>query len=168
MPGDVPDGSTFEIQESEFAAAVSPADLKGRINLRIDQALQQEIEDIADDMRYPLNSSSEVVRFCLIDGIERLRQWRPAPTLLGRIKAASALVIRDKMQCEILELLERLDERVNWYLANGYFEEVIDLVARVRSYFDGLDDFWAKRVRDDLDTRFVTWMDTIDSMRKDK
>lgn len=159
--------SAFEIPESEFAAAVSPGDLKGRLNIRLDSAMQQEIENIRDDCRYPLHSASEVVRYCCLLGLERLRQWRPAPTLLGRIKAASALIMRDKMQCESLELLNRLDERVEWYIQNAYYDEVLDLVAQVRAYFDDVsDEFWASKIQTEIDSRFVAWMDRIDLLRK--
>ncbi len=159
--------ATFTIPDSEFAEAASPRDLKGRINLRIDQALQQEIEDIAEDRRYPLNSSSEVVRYCCLLGLDRLRQWKPAPTLLGQIKAASALVMRDKLQCEALDLLDRLDERINWYVTNGKYEEVIDIVAKVRAYFDQSSEFWAVHIRESIDERFANWVTVIDGLRKD-
>src|SRR3990167_5093747 len=124
--------SQIEILDNEFNAAVSPADLKGRINLRLDQALQHEIEDIAESKDYPLNSVSEVVRYCCLLGIDRLRQWKPRNTLMGSIKAANALVIQDKLQCETLELLQRLDERMNWYIEKGHYDQSISLVARVR------------------------------------
>src|SRR3990167_4684360 len=107
-PQDTPQ---FDISE-EFQAATSPRDLRGRINLRVEQALQQEIEDIADDARYPLRSVSEVIRYCCLIGLQRLRSWKPAPTLLGQIRTANALLARDKLQCESLELLERMDERI--------------------------------------------------------
>lgn len=159
--------AVFSIPDSEFHAATSPPDLKGRINLRVDQALQQEIEDIAEDNRYPLNSSSEVVRYCCLLGLERLRQWKPAPTLLGQIKAASALVMRDKLQCDALALLDRMDERIRWYIENSCYEEVVDLVAKVRSCFDESSDFWAERTRKEIDTRFAAWSAVIDGLRKD-
>ena len=159
--------ATFEIQDSEFHAASSPPDLKGRINLRVDQALQQEIEDIAEDSRYPLNSSSEVVRYCCLLGLERLRQWKPAPTLLGQIKAASALVMRDKLQCDALALLDRMDERIKWYIENGNPDQVIDLVAKVRANFDQSNDFWSAHIRQEIDIRFTRWMDAIDGIGKD-
>ncbi len=160
--------ASFTIPDSEFAEATSPRDLKGRINLRIDQALQQEIEDIADDRRYPLNSSSEVVRYCCLLGLERLRQWQPAPSLLGQIKAASALVMRDKLQCDALDLLDRLDERIKWYIENSKFDEVIDIVAKVRANFDQSSEFWAVHIRENIDLRFASWMSVIDGLRKDE
>lgn len=164
MPDEQDSTSTFEIPEEEFAAAVSPLDLKGRINLRIEQALQQEIENLAEDKRYPLNSASEVVRYCCLLGIERLRAWKPAPTLLGSIKAANALVIRDKMQCESLELLDRLDERMSWYLTRGHHDEAIELVARIRGHFDNFtDQFWAQHIQSEIDKRCILWMDQIES-----
>lgn len=154
------------IDDADFAAAVSPPDLRGRINLRIDTALQQEIENIAEDRRYPLNSSSEVVRFCCLLGLERLREWQPAPTLLGQIKAASALVTHDKLQCDALDLLEHLDARIGWYVEHSHFDEAIDIVARVRAYFDGMTgEFWAEYIRDEIDKRFVVWMSTMDTLR---
>lgn len=160
--------TNLEIPDSEFDAAISPPDLKGRINLRIDTALQQEIEDIADDSRYPLNSASEVVRYCCLHGLERLRQWKPSRTLLGSIKAASTLVLRDKIQCASIDLLERLDERVNWYIEREHFDEVIDLCARVKANFDGYpDDFWAAYIQTELDKRFAGYLDRIDAIRKD-
>ena len=163
MPEDI---STFEIPDSEFEAAASPGDLKGRLNIRLDSAMQQEIENIRDDGRYPLNSSSEVVRYCCLLGLERLRQWKPAPTLLGRIKTASALVLRDKMQSESIELLNRLDERVEWYIQNAHYDSVLDLVAQVRSYFDDVsDEFWASYIQTEIDKRFIAWMDRIDILK---
>ena len=107
----------FEIPADEFQAAVSPPDLRGRINLRLEQVLQKEIEDIAEDSRYPLHSSSEVVRYCCLLGLERLRKWKPAPSLLGQIKAANALVMRDKLQCDAMELLDRMDARIAWFIS---------------------------------------------------
>ena len=90
----------FDIRDEDLAAALSPPDLKGRINLRIEQRLQQELEDIAEDNDYPLRSVSQVVRYCCMIGLERLREWKPKPTLLGAIKAANALAVRDKIQSE--------------------------------------------------------------------
>lgn len=157
----------FEIPADEFQAAVSPPDLRGRINLRLEQVLQKEIEDIAEDSSYPLNSVSEVVRYCCLIGLERLRQWVPKPNMLGQIKTATALVIRDKLQCESLDLLQRLDERVDWYIANKFYDEVIDLVAKVRAHFDGFpDDFWATHMQGEIDKRFAIWLDRIDEARK--
>lgn len=164
MPED--NDATFAITDSEFAEASSPHDLKGRINLRIDQALQQEIEDIAEDRRYPLNSSSEVIRYCCLLGVERLRKWKPAPSLLGQIKAASALMMRDKLQCEALSLLESMDERIAWYIENKKYDEVIDLVAKVRSYFEESNDFWAGHIKQNIDARFIHWMNVIDQLMK--
>ena len=162
VPPDVPQ---FDIDE-EFQAAASPRDLRGRINFRTEQALQQEIEDIADDSRYPLRSMSEVIRYCCIVGLQRLRLWKPAPTLLGQIRMANALLARDKLQCESLELLERMDERIQWYVAHKHYDEVIELVARVRSYFDGLPaEFWSDHIQQQLDERFIQWMDKIDAER---
>ena len=159
--------SQFAITDDEFTAAVSPPDCKGRINLRCEQMLQQEIEDIAEDSRYPLKSASEVVRYCCLLGLQRLRLWKPAPTLLGSIRAANALVLRDKLQCEALDLLQKLDERVEWYIANKHYEEVVDLVAKVRSYFEGLpDEFWGTYIRQEIDTRFIGWLTRIDSERE--
>ncbi len=154
------------IPQEEFNAAVSPSNLRGRINLRLEQALQSEIESIADDVRFPLNSVSEVVRYCCLLGIERLRAWQPEGTLLGSIKAANALMVRDKMQCESLELLQRLDERVDWYISNGFFDRVIDLVGEVRTYFDNQEsDFWSVYIQKGIDTRFQAWLDRIDKVR---
>lgn len=156
------------ISDEEFAAAVSPRDLRGRINLRIDQALQGEIENIADDSRYPLNSASEVVRYCCLLGLDKLRQWKPGPTLLGVIRSSSALLLRDKIQCESLELLQRLEERAFWYIEHQSYDEAIDIVAKVRSYFSGIEDeYWSKRMQQEIDDRFIVWMDAIDKAQKD-
>jgi hypothetical protein len=155
---------TFQGITEELAVAVSPPDLKGRINLRVDAALQEEIESIAEDTRYPLRSVSEVIRFCCISGLQRLREWQPAPTLLGQIKAASALVMRDKLQCESMELMQRLEERVDYYIDKGYYDEVLTLVGKVRSYFDGQeDDFWTQKLRDEIDTKLIEWFEKIDA-----
>ena len=159
--------SPIEISDSEFSAALSPSDLKGRINLRVDQALQKEIEDIAEDSRYPLNSASEVIRYCCILGVKRLREWKPGKTLLSQIRMASELVSRDRIQCDSLQLLERLDERMNWYIQNAHYDEAIDLIARVRGYFDNLDDFWAMNIQTEIDNKFAVYMDRIDMLRKD-
>jgi len=161
--------SSTEISDSEWMAAISPPDLKGRINLRIDQALQAEIERIAEDSRYPLNSASEVVRFCCLLGLERIRQWdHPAPTLLGQIKAASAIVLRDKIQCDATQLLDRMDERIAWYIEHHEYDQIIDLVAKVRSYFEESKDFWADHIKQNIDARFILWMETIDALRKEE
>lgn len=155
-----------DIEQAEFIAAVSPPDLRGRLNIRVEQLLQKEIEDIAEDSRYPLNSPSAVVRFCLRDGLERLRRWKPGKTLLGQIKAAQEMLLRDKLQCEALELLTRLDERVDWYISNGYYDEVLGLVASVESHFADLpNDFWAKYIRDEIYRRVVLWQSKIDELR---
>ena len=157
---------TFTISEDDFRAAVSPPDLKGRINLRLEQMLQQEIEDIAEDGRYPLKSISEVVRFCCLLGMQHLRQWKPAPTLLGAIKAANALVIRDKIQCESLDLIDRLGERVRWYCEHKHFDQAISLVAEVRSYFEVLhDEFWKEYTLAEIDKKFAQWNADIDRSR---
>lgn len=158
-----------EITTEEFAAAVSPRDLRGRINLRIESWLQQEIEQIADDSRFPLHSPSEVVRFCLRDGLMRLRAWNQSPTMLGQLKSAHALMMRDKMQCEAIELLTRLDERVEWYIANGFYDEVLTVAGEVFTHFNisGLsNDFWAKYMRDEIDKRMLVWQERIDTLRK--
>jgi hypothetical protein len=82
---------------------------------------------------------------------------------MGSIKAASALVLRDKMQCETLDLLQKLDERVEWYIERGYTDELINLVAKVRSYFEGFpDEFWSVHIQTEIDERFIKWMDRID------
>lgn len=155
------------ISEEEIQAAISPPDLQGRINLRVDKALQAEIDDIAEDTRYPFNSASEVVRYCLLAGIPRIREWKPGETLLGNIRAANALVLRDKIQCETLDLLTRLDERINWYIDNAFYDEVIDLVARVRGYFDGFAaNFWGEYIQSEIDKKFAAWMDVIDGKTK--
>lgn len=157
---------TFTIAEDDFRAAVSPPDLKGRINLRLEQMLQQEIEDVVDDNRYPLKSVSEVVRFCCLIGLQHLRQWKPAPTLLGAIKAANALVIRDKIQCESLDLIDRLDARIKWYIEHREFDEAISLVGQIRSYFEVLDDeFWKKYILERIDTKFGQWLQSIEEAR---
>ena len=155
-----------QITDEEFAAAAHPPDLRGRINLRIEQALQLEIENIAEDSRYPLNSSSQVVRYCCLVGLDRLRAWQPGETLLGGIKTANALLLRDQIQCETADLMMRMGERVKWYIDHEYYDECIDLVAKVRSYFDGLpEDFWAGRIRQEIDTKFIEWLDIIDAKR---
>lgn len=160
-----PDG--IAVTEDEFAAAISPPDLKGRINLRVESMLQEEIENIAEDSRYPLNSVSEVIRYCCLLGLSRLRQWKPAPTLIGAIRAANALVVRDKLQCDATDLLERMDERINWYIERGHYDEAIDLVGQVRSHFEGLPkDFWSVYIKDEIDKRFMQWLERIDATKE--
>ena len=111
---------------------------------------------------------SEVVRFCCIAGIERLRAWNPAPTLLGAIKSANALILRDKLQCESMELLERAGDRVHWYIEKGAYDEAISFVAELRSYFDEVpDSFWKEYVVTEIDRKFVEWLDIIDAARKE-
>lgn len=163
------DPSQSLISEEEFAAAQSPPDLKGRINLRLEQMLQQEIEDIAEDSRYPLKSVSEVVRFCCLIGIERLRDWKPQPTLIGAIKAANALATRDKIQSDAMDLIQRLDERINWYINERAFEEAVSLVAQVRSYFEVLPDdgFWRRHIIEQIDAKFMQWQTSIDKAQED-
>ena len=157
----------LEISDDEFNAAISPLDLKGRINLRLDAALQKELEDVADNNQYPFRSVSEVVRFCCLSGLERLQSWKPHSTLLGRIKAANALVLRDKFQCESVDLVARLEERVEWYIQREFFDEVVTIVAQVRGYFDGFpDDFWAQHMQSEIDSKFVEWSNRIDLLRK--
>lgn len=158
------------ISDEEFAAAISPPDLRGRINLRLEQMLQQELEDIADDARYPLKSVSEVVRFCCLLGLERLRAWNPRPTMLGTIKAANACIVRDRMQCDASDLLERMDERVNWYLERKHYDEAVSFVGQVMSYFEGLEnDFWKEYFIKSIDDRFKQWYARIEhSQRLDK
>jgi len=161
--------ASFQISEEYFQAAVSPPDLKGRINLRLEQMLQQEIEDIAEDNRYPLKSVSEVVRFCCLIGLAQLREWKPAPTLLGAIKAATTLAVRDKIQCDSLDLIQRLDERVKWYISHREFDEAISLVGEVRSYFEGIsDEFWKRYILNQIDSKFQQWYQSIDDARKEK
>ena len=158
----------IEIPEEEFAAAIAPPDLRGRINLRVESMLQEEIENIAEDTRYPLNSVSEVIRYCCLLGISRLRQWQKAPTLLGAIRTANALVVRDKLQCEAADLLDRMDERINWYVERKFYDEAIDLVGKVRSYFDGLpQDFWSEYIKQEIDNRFIQWLVRIDASKGD-
>lgn len=168
MSEDIPnvEQSGLEIPDEEFAAAVSPSDFKGRLNFRCDEALQREIEQIAEDSRYPLNSPSEVIRYCCLVGMERLRAWQKGPTLLANIKSATALILRDKIQSEVVEMLAQLDDRMRWYIDNGYYDEGIDLVAKIRSYFDGTTNFWSEYVQRELDERFIKWLDEIDIKRK--
>lgn len=154
---------SFTISEEDFRAAVSPPDVKGRINLRLEQMLEQEIHDISEDNRYPLKSVSEVVRFCCLIGLQHLRQWKPAPTLLGAIKAANALVVRDKIQCESLEMIKRLDERIHWYIEKEEFDEAITLVGQVRSYFEVLsDEFWKSYILKEISEKEVRWFEAIE------
>lgn len=157
----------FTISEEDFRAAVSPPDLKGRINLRLEQMLAQEIEDISEDNRYPLKSISEVVRFCCLIGLQHLRQWKPAPTLLGAIKAANSLVIRDKIQCESLELITRLDERIKWYIEKEEFDEAITLVGQVRSYFEVLnEEFWKTYILKEISEKESCWFEAIERKKE--
>ena len=75
-------------------------------------------------------------------------------------------MIRDKLQCEALDLLERLDERVDWYIERRHYDEVITLVATVRSHFDGLpEDFWSTHIQQEIDNRFTVWLTRIDADR---
>ena len=160
---------TFTISEEDFRVAVSPPDLKGRINLRLEQMLQQEIEDIAEDVRYPLKSISEVVRFCCLIGLQRLRQWKPAPTLLGSIKAANALLVRDRIQCESLDLINRLDERIRWYISKSEFDEAINLAGQVRSYFEVLEnEFWKTYILQEISQKEIGWFAEIERVKESK
>jgi len=166
VPNDSKNPSNL-IQSDEFEQAVSPKDLRGRINLRTDKMMQEEIEDIAEDSRYPLNSVSQVVRFCCLLGLERLRLWKPAPTLLGAIKAANQIISRDKMQTEAQDLIQRLGERVEWYLQHKHYDEVLDLVAKVRCSFDNIEgSFWADNIRKEIDLKFEEWLGRIDKLRE--
>ena len=158
---------TFTISEEDFRVAVSPPDLKGRVNLRLEQMLQQEIEDIAEDVRYPLKSISEVVRFCCLIGLQHLRQWKPAPTLLGSIKAANALLIRDKIQCDSLDLITRLDERIKWYIGRSEFDEAINLAGQVRSYFEVLEnEFWKTYILQEISQKEIGWFESIERAKE--
>lgn len=154
------------IREDEFQQATSPSDLKGRINLRVEAALQKELEDIAEDSEYPLRSVSEVVRFCCLDGMQRLRQWKPKPSLLGAIKAANALMARDQIQADAADLVIRLDKRVNWYLERDHIDEALELVAKMRGYFDGVDkSFWSEYILREIDAKISGWFDRIDQKK---
>jgi hypothetical protein len=63
-------------------------------------------------------------------------------------------------------MLAQLDERMRWYIDNGYYDEGIDLVAKIRSYFDGVtDSFWSEYVQRELDERFIKWLDEIDKRK---
>ena len=168
LHGKVPNTSfTNDISDEEFAAASSPSDLRGRINLRIEQMLQQEIEDIAEDIRYPLHSVSEVVRFCCLLGIERLHDWKPRKSLLGAIKAANACIVRDRLQCESLELLGKMDTRVNWYIERQAYDEAISFIGQIMAYFEGLEnDFWKEHFVTSIDERFKQWYARIEHCRK--
>lgn len=155
------------ISESEFDAAVSPPDCKGRINLRVEQMLQKELEDIAEDSNYPLDSVSQVVRYCCMVGLERLRQWKPRPTMLGALKAANSLIARDRIQSESMDLVQRMDERVRWYIQRREFDEAITLVATVRAQFESVaDTFWKRHIIKEIDTKFQQWYQDIEEAQK--
>ena len=157
---------TIEIPAEEFDAATSPSDLKGRINLRVESALQQEIEDIAENRNYPLRSVSEVVRFCCLMGIDRLRRWKPQSTLMGAIRAGNALAVRDRLQSEAMDLLKRMEERVEWHIANGSYDEAINLTGQIRAHFDAVPDgFWKEHIVNEIDRKFDEWLAVIDSKR---
>lgn len=161
-----PDTSHVSI-EAEFEAAVSPKNLKGRITCRTDDMMLKELEDIAESSLYPLNSVSEVVRFCCMAGLERIREWKPAPTLLGAIKAANQIISKDKLQCEANDIVTRLSDRVEWYIQNGFYDEAIDLVAKVRTSFAGTEsNFWAEQIINQIDLKFVEWCARISLLRK--
>lgn len=160
---------TFEIPEEDFWAASAPPDVKGRINIRIEQALQKELEDIAENRNYPLHSMSEVVRFCLLEGIKKLRQWKPQPTLLPAIRAANAIAIRDKIQCEATDVISKMDERIQWYARTGNFDQAIELIGQIRSYFEGVQQtFWSQYMLQQIDAKFEEWLNMIDTARKNE
>lgn len=165
MDPETPQSSDVEIPDEEFAAAASPPDLSGRVSIRCERALQAEIESIAEDSRYPLNSVSQVVRYCCLAGLERLRQWRPKNTIIGQIQAANSLMLRDKLQADALEMLDRLDQRIEWYIQSGFYDEAIDIAGRIAAHFSGLEGFWAEYVRAEIDKRFDGWMNRIDEVR---
>lgn len=163
MPDNTP---AFELSSEDLVAAVSPPDLRGRINLRIDAALERELENLKEDRDYPFKSVSEIVRYCCFVGLDQLRKWKPKPTLLGQIRSASTLLARDKIQCELVDLMHLLEERVLWYIENGHGDEVIDLVARVRSQFpEENKEFWMEWIRNEIDTKFVEWSQLIDNSK---
>lgn len=158
--------ASFQLSDEIIQAAISPPDVQGRINLRLEKALQNEIEDIAEDSRYPFKSVSEVVRFCCHLGMQELRDWKPAPTLLGAIRAASALAVRDKIQCESIDLIQRLEERIRWYIDHKEYDEAITLVGQIRSYFEGLrEEFWRNYMIKQIDAKFEQWLQEIDIAR---
>lgn len=152
------DQPSAKIADDEFGMAASPPNVHGRINLRIEKALEEEIHAIAEDSRYPLNSVSQVVRFCCLSGIKRLRMWEPRPTLLSSIRAATALAVRDKIQSEAIELLERMDERVRWYVEHNEVLEAYRLVGEMRDCFrDAADGFWKTHILAEMEKRFQYW-----------
>jgi hypothetical protein len=162
------DQPSAEISDDEFSSAASPSDTHGRINLRIEKRLEQEIHDIADDTRYPLKSVSQVVRFCCIDGLKRLRKWNPRPTLLGAIHAANALAVRDRMQCDAIEMLDRMDERLEWYVDRREIQEAIILSAEIAHYFEELQDgYWKEYILREIDKRMKGWYARFDMLEQD-
>lgn len=167
---DSPDNSPpqIDIPEDDFHAARAPRDLRGRLNLRMEEMMERELRDVAEDPRYPLNTISEVGRFCLLLGMQRLLEWQPRKTMLGSMRAASAVIERDRMQAEAMDLIDRMDERIHWYVEQGEYDEAICLVAEIRSYFDGLiEDFWRRHIVETIDKRFEDWLQLIDRERND-
>lgn len=160
------DQPSVEISDDEFNSAASPPDVNGRINLRLEKALEQEIHHIAEDSRYPLKSVSQVVRFCCLTGIDRLRKWEPRPTLLGAIRAGSSLAARDKLQCDALDMLDRMDERIKWYVEHGAIDEAMAFAAEVESYFiDVQSTFWSRHIVAEIRKRFSVWYERFEDIQ---
>lgn len=143
---------------------VPASDTKGhgvRRDFRLSVSMDREIQVIVNSKLFPFMDASDLLRWCVREGLARLNAMEEIPnSVFGQAEAAMeiarVLVYQKQYEAAFLQL----DEAVQGYRAVGAFTEIRKMYAQVHAKFQDMPEgFWRTHYLGELARRYGALVD---------
>jgi hypothetical protein len=135
--------------------AADTAGRSARAQCRIPPIIAREIQEIIHQRRFPFRTDSDVVRWCIMYGLDALSQMEPSPGFLQRAIAEMEVLKDDEIWARQREVIQTLEASVKRYTDMNQWVEarrlVLDALARFRS---GYEEKWREMILEQIKNKF--------------
>lgn len=143
---------------------VPASDAKGhgvRRDFRLSVSMDREVQVIVASKLFPFMDASDLLRWCVREGLERLNAMEEVPnSVFGQAEAAMEIARELVYQKQYEAVFIQLDEAMRGYREVGAFTEIRKMYARVQAKFQAMPEgFWRTHYLGELARRFGPLVD---------
>jgi hypothetical protein len=143
---------------------VPASDTKGhgvRKDFRLSVSMAREIEVIVASKLFPFMDASDLLRWCVREGLARLNAMEEVPhSVFGQAEAAMEISRELVYQKQYEAVFVQLDEAIQICRSRGALNEIRKLYARVQAKFQNMPEgFWRAYYLDELARRYGPLVD---------
>lgn len=135
--------------------ATDSAGRSARAQCKVPPLLAREMAEIITSRRFPFRTDSDIVRWCLMFGLNHLATIEASPGFLTRA-IAEMQILQDEENWSIqLQLVKKMDEAVRRHTDQGEWNEARTIVLSALARFkDSEEGPWRDRILRDIRTKF--------------